>query len=98
MYLHRSGRLTNQQERCTPPAFERGSRFGDDALLLADPARLAGALMGEQLGASQMTRARRAFGAAPGMRPRLVIGFPPISLMSAVNPMGGAALIAMPTP
>src|SRR5438309_377868 len=37
-------------------------------------------------------------GAAPGMRPRLVIGLPPISLMSAVKAIGGAELIAIPTP
>ena len=96
--LHRSWRLADQEERRSPSAFEGRACLRDDALVDAGVASSARGLVGEKGCPRQMTRARRGFGAAPGTRPRLVIGLPPISLMSAVKAIGGAELIDIPTP
>lgn len=91
--------MPDEVERRIPVALERGPRLGDDPLLLADAARTACDLqLEESLLLLQMTLTSRSLGAAPGMRPRLVFGLPSISLMSAVKEIGGAELIAMPTP
>src|SRR4029077_7152059 len=96
--LRRTGRLADHEELCAPLAGESWIGLGDDSLVGARGAGAARGLQRQQLLLFQITRARRGFGAAPGMRPRLVIGLPSISLMSAVKAMGGAELIDMPTP
>src|SRR5207248_6043899 len=53
---------------------------------------------GGQPALGYMTLWRRGASVRPGMRPRLVRGLPSTSLMSAVNPIGGAAAISIPTP
>src|SRR5947209_1118175 len=93
-----TGRLAHEKERRAPLALERGVGLGDDPLVGAHAARPARGLVLEKSVLGQITRARRGFGAAPGMRPRLVTGLPSISLMSAVKAIGGAELIAIPTP
>src|SRR5438552_4183877 len=98
--FHGTRRLSDEKKRRSPLALESRIGFGDDVLVGAHVASPAGCLMGKQGGArsNQITRARRGFGAAPGMRPRLVMGLPAISLISAVKAIGGAELIAIPTP
>src|SRR6266851_2318741 len=96
--LRGSGRLADDEKGRAPAAFERRVGLGDDPLVGADPARAALRLQLEERFPCQMTLTSRALGAALGMRPRFVFGLPSISLMSAVIAIGGAELIAMPTP
>ena len=96
--LRGTRRLADDEKAGAPYAGKGRVGLGDDPLVGADGASAACGLQRQELFLFQMTLARRGFGAAPGMRPRLVIGLPSISLMSAVKAMGGAELIDMPTP
>src|SRR5581483_3399334 len=106
--LGRARSLADQEERRAPVALKGRVGLGNDPVVDAHATCAACCLVLGERGAGgaggaascrgQMNRCKRGLGRAPGMRPRLVMGLPSISLMSAVKAIGGAAAIDIPTP